>query len=81
MILYIDENILLPNRVYRRKEREDRYNTFIDNYDAGHENWKFITLLDAFAKYKKYTKKMSGGYWEMLSKRRLLDLLLIMEKK
>lgn len=77
-----DANHWIPNRVYRRKERDDRYNTFIDNYDAGYENWKFTPpLLDAFATIKKYTKKMSGGYWEMLSKRRLLDLLLIMEKK
>lgn len=52
-----DANSWIPNRVYRSKERDDRYNTFIDNYDEGHENWRFTPLLDAFAKYKGLEKK------------------------
>ncbi len=52
-----DANHWIPNRVYRSKERDDRYNTFIDNYDDGYENWRFTPLLDAFAKYKGLEKK------------------------
>lgn len=57
-----------PNRVFKGKERDDRYNTFIQNYENGHENWKFIPLLDAFAnekgKDKKSIKKALGSNFE-----------------
>lgn len=63
-----DANHWIPNRVYRSKERDDRYNTFINNYDKGYENWRFIPLLDAFAKYKgldkKDVKKVLGDTFE-----------------
>lgn len=52
-----DANNWVPNRVYRSKERDDRYNSFIENYDEGYEKWTFCPLLEAFAKYKKVDKK------------------------
>ncbi len=63
-----DANNWIPNRVYRSKARDDRYNTFIENYDNGYENWRFIPLLDAFAKHnnidKKDAKRVFGDTFE-----------------
>ena len=39
-----------PNRLSRKKDRDVRYGTFIDNYDNGYEEWAFTPLLQAFAK-------------------------------
>lgn len=38
-----------PNRVFRQKERDNRYNKIIVNYDAPYEKWEFDSLLDRFA--------------------------------
>ncbi len=38
-----------PNRSYRSKERDDRYNTYITNYDEDFSEWKFEPLLDVFS--------------------------------
>ena len=38
-----------PNRLLRKKERDERYGTYIENYEDGYSNWKFIPLLQAFA--------------------------------
>lgn len=38
-----------PNRVYRQKERDTRYNKFIVNVEDNPENWEFITLSEAFS--------------------------------
>ncbi len=54
-----------PNKVYRKKERDKRYNSFITNYKQNPENWKFSSVLDAWAisleieksKLKKYFKE------------------------
>lgn len=65
-----------PNRVFRKKERDDRYSSFITNIDENYENWEFSTVLDAFAleegieksKLKKtlkldYDKKLEDFYY------------------
>lgn len=65
-----------PNRVFRKKERDDRYISFITNVDDNYENWEFSTVLDAFAlelgieksKLKKtlkldYDKKLEEFYY------------------
>ncbi len=65
-----------PNRVFRKKERDDRYSSFITNVDENYENWEFSTVLDAFAleegieksKLKKtlkldYDKKLEDFYY------------------
>lgn len=45
-----------PNRVFRQKERDDRYNKYIENYEGGFEKWSFISLLDKFAEFKGIAK-------------------------
>lgn len=42
-------NYWKPNRVLREKQRDVRYNNYILNIQDSPENWKFTTLLDAFA--------------------------------
>ncbi len=41
-----------PNRVFRSKERDSRYNNYITNPDENFENWEFISLLEAFTDEK-----------------------------
>jgi adenine-specific DNA-methyltransferase len=38
-----------PNRLLRKKERDTRYSTFIENYDEECAEWRYIPLMDAFA--------------------------------
>ena len=38
-----------PNRLSRKKERDERYSTFIENYESTFSEWRFIPLLQAFA--------------------------------
>ena len=45
-----------PNRVYRSKNRDNRYNKVIINPTDNFENWKFQSLLDAFASEMKIDK-------------------------
>ena len=46
-----------PNRIYTKKDRDDRYGTFIINYEEDFEKWKFSSLLEAFAKANAIDKK------------------------
>lgn len=41
-----------PNKVYRARERNERYNNFIKHRNEEPEKWEFCSLLDAFAEYK-----------------------------
>ena len=58
-----------PNRVYRSKGRDDRYNTFIINFEEDFSKWKFVPLLDVFSeKYKikkSQLKKDLGEEYEL----------------
>lgn len=45
-----------PNKIFRKKERDDRYNTFITNIEDDFENWKYTTVLEAFAESCKIKK-------------------------
>ncbi|SEF73486.1 DNA methyltransferase [Sphingobacterium lactis] len=45
-----------PNRVHQKRERNERYNTFILNRDQEISAWKFCSLLDAFSDYKEIPK-------------------------
>lgn len=53
-----------PNRVYRTRRRDDRYNCYIDNFEDDYKYWRTIPLTDAFADSrqikKKYLKKVFG---------------------
>ena len=38
-----------PNKTFREKERDDRYNTFIKNIDSPPEAWEYCSVLEAFS--------------------------------
>ncbi len=38
-----------PNRLSRKKERDDRYGTFIENYEDDYSQWRYMPLLQALA--------------------------------
>lgn len=38
-----------PNRLLRKKSRDDRYGTYIANIEDHYSKWRFIPLLEAFA--------------------------------
>ncbi len=41
-----------PNKVFKSKERDTRYNSFISNFEDKPELWKYESVLEAFAKHK-----------------------------
>ena len=41
-----------PNKVYKARGRNDRYNNFIKNREADIEKWEFISLQESFSEYK-----------------------------
>src|SRR5690606_17471527 len=58
-----------PNRVYMSKDWDKRYNGFILNFEKGADNWKFTTVLEAFAEsvgvQKSKLKKHYGEEYEI----------------
>lgn len=42
-------NYWKPNKTYREKARDDRYNTFIKNIDESPEGWQYTSVLEAFS--------------------------------
>lgn len=46
-----------PNRVYRARQRDNRYNSYIDNYEDDYQYWRTIPLTDAFAEANQIKKK------------------------
>lgn len=60
-----------PNKIYRARGRNDRYDHFIKNREKPLEEWVFVSLLDAFAEYKgveksKLKKSIGGNFEEEL---------------
>lgn len=45
-----------PNKIYRGRDRNERYNNFIKNRNMDTDKWEFCSLLDAFADYKNIEK-------------------------
>ncbi|MCP9757323.1 site-specific DNA-methyltransferase [Lacihabitans sp. CCS-44] len=45
-------NVWTPNKVFRSKDRDDRYNNFIINIESNPEDWKYQSVLDAFSIFK-----------------------------
>ncbi|MSR78870.1 MAG: site-specific DNA-methyltransferase [Candidatus Taylorbacteria bacterium] len=66
-----------PNRLSRKKERDVRYGTFIQNYEENHRNWRFIPLLLAFSNAmgvkQTQLKKNLGGEYETILDKFVLD--------
>lgn len=46
-----------PNKIYTRRERDERYGKFIINIDLDYSHWKIVTLMEGFADYKKIELK------------------------
>jgi len=46
-----------PNRVFTARERDDRYNQYIDNIEAPFAAWRITTLTKAFAMSRGVTEK------------------------
>lgn len=76
-VVNITENVLLysksnkdwkENKLFRERLRDDRYNTFIENFEVNFEDWKYISVLDAFSENysinKKDLKKYFGDQYE-----------------
>ena len=56
-----------PNKVYKSRARNPRYDHYIENRALSMDKWEFLSLLDAFAKYKgipksKLKKELGGNY-------------------
>lgn len=45
-----------PNRVFRARERNVRYDRFIKNRSSNPSKWKFVSLMDAFSEKMKIPK-------------------------
>lgn len=57
LVIYAkDSNNWRPNKVFKSKERDSRYNSFIKNFEDNPENWKYESALEAFAKHKNIQK-------------------------
>ena len=46
-----------PNRVFTKRERDDRYASFIENYEDDYPNWRLIPLSQAFARLSDETPR------------------------
>lgn len=45
-----------PNKSFKQRPRNDRYNVYIKNVEKSVKNWQFVSLLDAFSEYKQIPK-------------------------
>lgn len=63
-----DSSLWKPNRVLKAKDRDERYNQYIVNYEEPYENWQICPLADAFADTYQLTKerqkKILGSRYE-----------------
>ncbi len=64
-----------PNRLLRKKDRDERYGTYIENHDDNYSMWKYVPLMQVFAsRYglkSTQVKKHFGDEFE----ERLLDFI------
>jgi adenine-specific DNA-methyltransferase len=64
-----NSNLWKPNKVFRAKERDDRYSKFIKNKNESYEKWEYTTILEAFSKFKSIKKsqlkKELGEYYSI----------------
>lgn len=57
LVLYSkDSKLWKPNKVFRSKDRDDRYNNYISNIDDATEKWQYESVLEAFSKSKAIQK-------------------------
>lgn len=67
-----DKRSWKPNRLYTGRERDNRYNQFIENFEEDYSGWRTITLLKAFSKH---TGKPAKVLREEVGKQMYEDLL------
>jgi adenine-specific DNA-methyltransferase len=51
-----------PNRIFTARERDDRYNQFIENIESPFREWRMTTLMKAFSKARGLTEKDGRVY-------------------
>jgi adenine-specific DNA-methyltransferase len=57
VISYAKNNDLWkPNRLFKKRGRNDRYNNFVKNRDKDISHWEFCSLLEAFSEHTKISK-------------------------
>ncbi len=58
-----------PNKTYREKDRDTRYNNYIKNIESTPEKWEYIPVLEAFSEHlgmkKSQIKKHFGESYEL----------------
>lgn len=69
VVIYSRETaVWKPNRVFASKGFDKRYNNYIVNIEDDYSDWKFTTVLEAFAKEsqvkKSQLKKFYGSHYE-----------------
>ena len=74
-----DKNCWYPNKVYTKRDRDDRYGKFITNINESYRNWKIITLTEAFANYIK--EDISAARKVIRQNPKLLDQFVIENAK
>jgi len=57
-----DKTCWAPNRVFAARERDDRYNQFIENVDEPHAKWRIVTLTQAFAASRALSEKDARSF-------------------
>tara|TARA_B110000211_G_C14065729_1_gene547564 strand:+ start:63 stop:2030 length:1968 start_codon:yes stop_codon:yes gene_type:complete len=70
LIIYSkNSNQWKPNKTYREKDRDKRYNNYIKNIESSPENWEYIPVLEAFSEHlgmkKSQIKKHFGESYEL----------------
>ncbi len=65
IVIYSRSQSWNQNRVYKERERDERYNIFVENVEQDHSKWRFITILDAFSKHTGIAKsKLKKNFGE-----------------
>lgn len=58
ILMYTKEKIKwLPNRIFTSRERDSRYNQFVENIDEHFSSWKVVTLVRAFSTHNSISEK------------------------
>jgi len=73
VIYSIDSEHWKPNRVFKEKDRDKRYNNYIINKKDSYENWQYCSVLEAFSEFKgiqksKLKKELGSNYEKELDK-------------
>lgn len=63
LVIYTkDKTMWTPNRVFTARERDSRYNQFIENVEEVFQEWRLITLTKAFAASKGLSEKEARAF-------------------